>query len=996
MGSYDYPVFRGCSSLVTLNIGENVQNIPAYAFSGCSSLTSVTIPNSVAYIGDYAFYGCSGLLNVTLNCKNIGSWFSGNKSITELVIGEDVESIGGSAFEGCSGLTSVTIGNSVTSIGSSAFSGCFGLTSVTIPNSVTSIGSYAFRGCSGLTSVTIPNSVTSIGERAYSGCSGLQSVVIGNGVTSLPDYVFSTGKGLKSLTIGSGVLSISQDAFRSSSYNSTSYKPIKTIWLTNTPPSGYSYAAGTVNYVANEQYGSMSGKVVYPFLSSIFEEGGVKYVPVSPSERTCDAIDCVYRPDVDQLNISDKVSYRGIEMTVENVRSYCCYGNEYLKTVDYGVPNEIGAYAFANRPSLESFTMTDAPTGISNNVFSGCSSLSNVTMSDAVVEIGSQAFRDCSVLPSLQLSTSLLAIGESAFQGCASLTAMEIPMLVSTIGNNSFKGCTSLSLMVIADRDSLLKLGCNGSSPLFADCPLDSVYIGGNIAYNTSSSSGYSPFYRNTSLRAVVITDKETEISENEFYGCTNLQDVKIGDGVESFGDWTFSGCSSLKNFSFGMSVETIGKEAFSDCTAMESIFSRSPEPPVCGSQALDDINKWNCVLTVPAGNVAAYKAADQWKEFFFIEEGEAVQKYISVTIEKSEGGKVLVNGAETAEGIKTGSDVELTFIADEGYSLSQVLVNGDDVTEKVTDGKYTVTAATVDLLVKVTFSVNKYTLTYFVDGEEYKSLQVDYGTAITPEPAPEKEGYSFSGWSEIPETMPAHDVTVKGTFNINSYTLTYLIDGEVYKEMVYEYGAAITPESAPVKEGYTFSGWNDLPETMPAHDMTVTGAYIPNDYPLVYILDGNEYKTVDVPFGTAITPEPAPEKEGYTFSGWMGLPETMPAKMVIVTGTFSVNSYTLTYMIDDEVYKVVEYEYGAKITPEPAPAGDYIAFEWVGLPETMPAHDVIVHASYETSIADLLWQAEQGLIRIFSPEGKPLKSLQKGVNIVKKSYGSVRKVFVK
>ena len=903
-----------------------------------------------------------------------------------------VTRIGSEAFRGCSGLTSVTIPNSVTSIGSSAFSGCSGLTSVTIPNSVTSIGGSAFFGCSSLavvnfnatnctsmgsydypvfykcsslSTLNIGDNVQNIPAYAFKGCSGLQSVVIGNGVTNLPDYVFSTGNGLKSLTIGSGVLSINKNAF--------SNNPIKTIWLTNTPPSGYSYAAGSVNYVANEQYGSMSGKVVYPFLSSIFEEGGVKYVPVSPSERTCDAIDCVYRPDVDQLNISDKVSYRGIEMAVENVRSYCCYGNEHLKNVDYGVPNEIGAYAFAYCPSLESFTMTDAPTGIGAGAFSGCS-----------------------VLPSLLLSMNLQTIGESAFQGCASLTAMEIPMLVSTIGDNSFKGCTSLSLMVIADRDSLLKLGCNGNSPFFADCPLDSVYIGGNIAYNKSKNSGYSPFYRNTSLRTVVITDKETEISENEFYGCTNLQDVKIGDGVESFGDWAFSGCSSLKNFSFGMSVETIGKEAFSDCTAMESIFSRSPEPPVCGSQALDDINKWNCVLTVPAGNVAAYKAADQWKEFFFIEEGEAVQKYISVTIEKSEGGKVLVNGAETPEAIKTGSDVELTFIADEGYSLTQVLVNGDDVTDKVADGKYTVTAATLDLLIKVAFSVNSYKLTYLVDGDEYKSLQVDFGTAITPEPAPEKEGYSFSGWSEIPETMPAHDVTVKGTFNINSYTLTYLIDGQVYKEMVYEYGAAITPESAPVKEGYTFSGWNDLPETMPAHDMTVTGSYIPNDYPLVYILDGNEYKTVDVPFGTAITPEPAPEKEGYTFSGWMGLPETMPAKMVIVTGTFSVNSYTLTYMIDDEVYKVVEYEYGAKITPEPAPAGDYIAFEWVGLPETMPAHDVIVHASYETSIADLLWQAEQGLIRIFSPEGKPLKSLQKGVNIVRKSDGNVRKVFVK
>jgi hypothetical protein len=494
----------------------------------------------------------------------------------------------------------------------------------------------------------------------------------------------------------------------------------------------------------------------------------------------------------------------------------------------------------------------------------------------------------------------------------------------------------------------------------------------------------------------VVITDKETEISENEFYGCTNLQDVKIGDGVESFGDWAFSGCSSLKHFAFGMSVETIGKEAFSDCTAMESIASRSPEPPVCGSQALDDINKWNCVLTVPAGNKAAYQAADQWKEFFFVEEGEAVNKFINVTVEKSEGGKVLVNGKETPEQIKTGSDVELQFIPDEGYSLKQVLVNSDDVMAKVAEGKYTVTGANVDLTVMVTFGVNQYTLTYIVDGEEYKTLQVDYKATITPEPDPVKEGYTFSGWSEIPETMPAHDVTVNGTFSVNSYTLTYLIDDEVYKTMEVVYGSSITPEAAPTKEGYTFSGWSEIPATMPAQDVTVTGTFVPNNYPLVYLLDGDEYKTVDVPFGSVITPEPDPEKEGYTFSGWKGLPETMPAKMVIVTGTFSINSYTLTYMIDEEVYKQVVYEYGAAITPEPQPEGDYVSFEWVGVPEKMPAHDVTVTAVYETGIAEIMMMAQQGHVRIYSPNGKKLSKLQKGLNIVVMQDGTTKKVVMK
>lgn len=61
--------------------------------------------------------------------------------------------------------------------------------------------------------------------------------------------------------------------------------------------------------------------------------------------------------------------------------------------------------------------------------------------------------------------------------------------------------------------------------------------------------------------------------------------------------------------------------------------------------------------------------------------------------------------------------------------------------------------------------SDNRYQLTYMVDGEEYKSYIIESGTAITPEPEPTKDTYKFSGWSEIPETMPNHDVVITGTF---------------------------------------------------------------------------------------------------------------------------------------------------------------------------------------------------------------------------------------
>lgn len=124
------------------------------------------------------------------------------------------------------------------------------------------------------------------------------------------------------------------------------------------------------------------------------------------------------------------------------------------------------------------------------------------------------------------------------------------------------------------------------------------------------------------------------------------------------------------------------------------------------------------------------------------------------------------------------------------------------------------------------------FNLVYKIDSEIYSTSQVNYLNRITTvEPAPSKEGYTFSGWSDIPPLMPAHDVTVTGTFSINKYKLVYKVDGVDYKSYDVEYGTAITPEEAPTKEGYTFSGWSEIPETMPANDVTVTGTFTQTEY---------------------------------------------------------------------------------------------------------------------------------------------------------------------
>ncbi|MBQ6189233.1 MAG: leucine-rich repeat protein [Bacteroidaceae bacterium] len=93
-----------------------------------------------------------------------------------------------------------------------------------------------------------------------------------------------------------------------------------------------------------------------------------------------------------------------------------------------------------------------------------------------------------------------------------------------------------------------LSLGSNGGSPLFASCPLDSVYVGRDISYSTNSNKGYSPFYNNQSLRSIVFSSQETQITAREFYYCSNLQNIVLGEGITSIGTYAFYNCNNLHN----------------------------------------------------------------------------------------------------------------------------------------------------------------------------------------------------------------------------------------------------------------------------------------------------------------------------------------------------------------------------------------------------------------------------------------------------------------
>ena len=140
-------------------------------------------------------------------------------------------------------------------------------------------------------------------------------------------------------------------------------------------------------------------------------------------------------------------------------------------------------------------------------------------------------------------------------------------------------------------------------------------------------------------------------------------------------------------------------------------------------------------------------------------------------------------------------------------------------------------------------WNTNKYTITFDTNGgSEIAPITQDYGTEITAPDNPTRKGYTFKGWDkEIPETMPAGNITVKAQWEINQYTITFDTNGgSEIAPITQDYGTEITAPDNPTRKGYTFKGWDkEIPKTMPAENITITARWKDTEKPTGEIIIG-------------------------------------------------------------------------------------------------------------------------------------------------------------
>jgi uncharacterized repeat protein (TIGR02543 family) len=229
-------------------------------------------------------------------------------------------------------------------------------------------------------------------------------------------------------------------------------------------------------------------------------------------------------------------------------------------------------------------------------------------------------------------------------------------------------------------------------------------------------------------------------------------------------------------------------------------------------------------VTVIGVGTVTIVaKAADQYND------GEIEKPWATYTLTSSQGVYTVAfdsNGGSIAN--PTTIDVThgstygtLPVTSMEGYTFDgwyTALSGGTEIESS------SIVSITSDITLYAIWTVNDYIVTYTVNGSIYTAQIYDYGDTITAATYVPATGYDFSGWSSIPSTMPAYNITVSGTTSQIDYTVTYTVDGFLYTTQTYNYRDTITAATYVPATGYDFSGWSSIPSTMPAYNITVSG----------------------------------------------------------------------------------------------------------------------------------------------------------------------------
>ena len=377
--------------------------------------------------------------------------------------------------------------------------------------------------------------------------------------------------------------------------------------------------------------------------------------------------------------------------------------------------------------------------------------------------------------------------------------------------------------------------------------------------------------------------------------GVVDAQTAAINAAVKGLEKMTYNATFYVDGEEYRVVPTKVGEQIVAPEAPSKQGYTFTGWTPEVGTMGIEDVS-FNAVFS--AGTVAY-----------------TVETYV-MDVTGNYGDAAIENKSAT-----TGETVSVTPEAREGFSVAA---------ESVLSGKV---EADGSLVLKVYYSRNQYKLT--VDGNV---TNVYYGAAISVAEPAAREGYTFAGWDrDVPETMPASDVTLVSQWNENDADYTAYnaakaaaeakqAEANFDKTYTAESRQALADALAKDVSGKKYTQQGEVDAAAKAINDAVTALELMT-YKATFYVDGAEYKVVEAKVGEAIAKPDDPSKTGYVFTGWDPEVGTMGTEDVSFNAKFSAGevSYTVeTYVMGlDGQYgaadsKNVAATTGAEITLTP------------------------------------------------------------------------------
>lgn len=602
------------------SVPDGVTGLLANAFQANKHLVNITLPSTVTewdfnesnfntlkniYVnsGNSCFYDVDGVLCKTEGNKMI--CYPCGRTATEYTIPSPIQVLCTKAFNGSNYLTKLVLGETVEELEATSICNLGRLTDLTISKNVSDITSgNPIQNCKKLQNINVET-----GNEKYKSIDGVLFDVAGE---HLITYPVSHGA---EYTVPEGTLYIDEKAFNSTLIEKVTLAN-SVVELGTASFGGCSKLTAVITDKDNSHLTKIGerqflGAQITSFVcpSSLREIGNSSFANIPLAEiQLNEGLETLGMG----VFVGTKITSVVIPSTLKSLSS-AFQDTRYLNEVIFSensVLTFIGNAAFKNSTVASvNISNCNALTSIGLSAFQDCTNLQEITIPRSVNLINGSAFKGCTSMESVEFeegsqltsiydnvfaNTGLLEISlpegltrldAQAFHSCDKLQTIDIPASLKSINLNTFLFCTSLTEINVAKENTVY----SSSDGILLSKDKKKLII-----FPAGKASG----------EFTLLPPSITTIGQQSFYSCENLTTVTIPKKVNKIELRAFYFCPNLKHIAFlGDPVATIGTDAFDDGTA-------------AGYSNI----KTRATLYVRAKDLAAYQAADFWKDFTNIE----------------------------------------------------------------------------------------------------------------------------------------------------------------------------------------------------------------------------------------------------------------------------------------------------------------------------------------------------------------------------------------